>query len=338
MHLRLLLAALLSLLPQPALALNIVLTNDDGLTSNVKALYDALKAEGHDVVVSVPCVNQSGMGAAIKFLEPLTPLTSACRNGAARVGDPGAGPMTKPGFSSDFYYVNGTPVMAALYGIDVPAVARWGKAPDLLLSGPNEGQNVGFIVISSGTVSNAQYGAIRGIPSVALSAGVDTVDNVNLSNPKSAKIAQLTVRLIGWLRSMAGASALLPPGMALNVNFPDVLDGANWRSSRIGDYSKYKVRFTEHLPLPPGARDLRGCGCSYPGVTIEANPEPNSEKQSQDESVVYRSDIAVTAMQVGYDHRPAGQDWLRSRIKRLTTAEGTVRAIWRRAEGAGNRR
>lgn len=46
-------AALLGL-AAPAFAANILLINDDGLTSNAKALYEALKAEGHDVIVSVP--------------------------------------------------------------------------------------------------------------------------------------------------------------------------------------------------------------------------------------------------------------------------------------------
>ena len=54
----------------PAQAENILITNDDGLTSNLKALYTALKAQGHDVIVSVPCQGQSGMGAAIKFMRP----------------------------------------------------------------------------------------------------------------------------------------------------------------------------------------------------------------------------------------------------------------------------
>ena len=69
----------------PAAARNIVLTNDDGLTSNILALYHALKSQGHDVVVSVPCTNQSGMGAAAYFSRPVTPLTAACRNAAGTV-------------------------------------------------------------------------------------------------------------------------------------------------------------------------------------------------------------------------------------------------------------
>ncbi|MDU9020711.1 MAG: 5'/3'-nucleotidase SurE, partial [Acinetobacter baumannii] len=56
---------ILSLCTTPAFALNILLVNDDGLTSNIKALYDELKANGHNVLVSVPCSPQSGRGGAI---------------------------------------------------------------------------------------------------------------------------------------------------------------------------------------------------------------------------------------------------------------------------------
>ncbi|MGY8790760.1 MAG: 5'/3'-nucleotidase SurE, partial [Pseudomonadales bacterium] len=153
---RLVLATSLVAFSLNASALNIMLSNDDGLTSNIKALYKTLKTAGHDVIVSTPCQGQSGMGAAILLLEPLTPLTKACLNNAATAGDAGAGPVSKveKGFNySDFSYVNGTPIMATAYGLDILAPARWGSAPDLVISGPNQGQNVGSIVVSSGTVS-----------------------------------------------------------------------------------------------------------------------------------------------------------------------------------------
>ena len=80
-------AAALAALCGNASALNILLTNDDGLSANVKALYSALKGAGHDVVVSVPCQNQSGKGASINYLTPLVTLSKACRNGAAAAGE-----------------------------------------------------------------------------------------------------------------------------------------------------------------------------------------------------------------------------------------------------------
>jgi len=33
--------------------------------------------------------------------------------------------------------------------------------------------------------------------------------------------------------------------------------------------------------------------------------------------VVFKTKVAVTAMQVGFDHRPAGQQWLRLRLRDL---------------------
>jgi 5'/3'-nucleotidase SurE len=174
---------------------------------NLVALYEALKTAGHDVIVSVPCTGQSGRGGAIVMYstDVIVPdndksqieAEGGCHNGAAPTGAPAVGRFTKAGFTNgDFYYVHGTPVMATMYGLDVLASARWGKDPDLVLSGPNEGQNVGLIINGSGTVGNVQFAAGRGLPSIALSAGTDTVDNVNLADPDSAVVSQLTVKLL----------------------------------------------------------------------------------------------------------------------------------------------
>lgn len=280
---------------QTVFAKNIVLTNDDGLTSNVKALYEELKAQGHDVIVSVPCTGQSGMGAAVKFMRPLGPLAADCLNGAAKAGDPGAGPMTRAGFGADWHYVDGTPVMATLYGIDVLAEARWGKAPDLVLSGPNEGQNVGHIVISSGTVSNVQYAAVRGIPAIALSAGMGTVDNASLANPASKVVAGLTTTLLTALERAEKGGRMIPRGITLNVNFPDKLEGAIWVMTQIGSYDVYDATFVTNL----GRSGL-------PGVAIGPATKKPTPDQKNDESVAIQNAITVSAMQIGYE-APATQ-------------------------------
>ena len=58
--------ALLSALTTPAAALNIVLTNDDGFeTANIQALYRALSAAGHDVILSAPYAGQSGTSGMV---------------------------------------------------------------------------------------------------------------------------------------------------------------------------------------------------------------------------------------------------------------------------------
>lgn len=318
---RLLLPALaLSLIASPARAENILITNDDGLTSNVKALYDALKAAGHDVIVSVPCQGQSGMGAAAKFMRPLSPLAADCLHGAAKKGDPGAGPMTRAGFERDFYYVDGTPVMATLYGIDVVAAKRWGRAPDLILSGPNEGQNVGLIVISSGTVSNTQYGTARGIPSVALSAGTNSTGDAALANPQSVVVAGLSVRLVDTLLAGKQGGRILPPGVALNVNFPDKLEGAHWQVTRIGTYQTYEVTFAQDLGSTPAAQAFGLKAAGLPGIALGFNRAAPDKSQSSDESVVYKTAIAVSPMQLGYEPQGRIAPWIRSGLPALVKA------------------
>ncbi|MGN5764351.1 5'/3'-nucleotidase SurE [Acinetobacter calcoaceticus] len=300
-------------------ALNILIVNDDGLTSNVKALYDELKANGHSVLVSVPCSPQSGRGGAIVMYS--TSVISAdndkqiaaengCHNGAAVIGAPAAGPFSKAGYNNgDWNYVHGTPVMATAYGLDVVANKRWGKAPDLVLSGPNEGQNVGRVVVHSGTIGNVQFSAARGIPSIALSADSNTVDDKTLNNPNSVIVAKQTVLLLKELQNKAGQGALLPKGISLNVNFPKNLNiSTPFAFSKIGSYDLYNFNFKV-------SKDDKGAN-QY-GLGFGMNSSAPTAAQATDESAVVQSKIAVTAMQVAYDHRPAAQEWLKIRLKNL---------------------
>ncbi len=320
-----LVAASLTCIATAAQARNIVITNDDGLTSNVVALYDALKKDGHDVIVSVPCKNQSGMGAAILIARPLAPLADACLNAAAEAGDAGAGSMTRKGMDADFYYVDGTPVMALVYGLDIVAAQRWGKEPDLVLSGPNEGQNVGAIILSSGTVSAAQYAAVSGLPAIALSAGPATEDD-ELDGPQSAKVGALTAQLVSLLDKRADGGAMLPDGFALNVNFPDNLDNPVWKVSRIGTYNAYKMGFVQSMvkeasPTMAAMAKARGMELpDLPGISFGFNDAKPSPDQMLDESVVYKTAIAVSPMQAGYEYRSHPKaDWLAGYLTGLTT-------------------
>jgi len=263
------------------------------------------------------------MGAALKIGRAIGPLEADCRNGAAKAGAPGAGPVTRADVKAgDFHYVDGTPVMAMSYGADVLARKRWGRPPDLVLSGPNEGQNVGAIILSSGTVSAAQAAAVRGLPAIALSAGGNTVDDDRLAHPDSARVAALSAQLVSRLDRLAGKAAMLPRGMALNVNFPDSLEGAQWRASRIGTYNSYAMRFVEDMAKdasPTVAAMAKQHGFSLPhlpGLVVEMNGDAPSETEKDDESVIYKTAIAVSPMQAGYE--PAALDgWARWLVRAL---------------------
>ncbi|XZG71119.1 5'/3'-nucleotidase SurE [Chitinibacteraceae bacterium HSL-7] len=313
---RLALALLAAGLATPSFALNILVSNDDGFASaNVRALYTTLKNAGHDVIVSAPCQNQSGKGASLNFLTPLTPLTKACRGGTVAAGAPGVG--ADPGIA-DIHYVDGTPVMSVMYGLDVLAPARWGKAPDVVISGPNEGQNLGAIVNTSGTVSNAIFAANRGLPAIAISADANTTDNAALG----AEAATLTLKLLDALIAKAGTGPLLPAGVALNVNLPKFESGhgsgVKWTFSRFGSYSTLKPKFVSDLSKDPVAAGYGLGGYAFPGVTFEMGGNTPTAAQQQDEAALNAAGWAtVTVMQVGFEARPQAQQWLKLRLGNL---------------------
>ncbi|MFX5522134.1 5'/3'-nucleotidase SurE, partial [Acinetobacter baumannii] len=67
--------------------------------------------------------------------------------------------------ANGFYYLNGTPsdcVHVALTGL-------LKERPDLIVSGINQGQNMGDDTLYSGTVAAATEGFLFGIPSIAFS-------------------------------------------------------------------------------------------------------------------------------------------------------------------------
>ena len=315
---RLLLTLSVATLASPSFALNILLTNDDGVAAaNLRALYAKLKAAGHDVIVSAPCQDQSGKGASMNFLTPLTPLAKACRGGLIPAGSPGAG--KEPG-NIDFNYVDGTPVMATLYGLDVLAPARWGKAPDLVISGPNEGQNVGSIVTSSGTVSNAIIAAGRGLPTLAFSADTSTKAD-NTTSAIHNEVASLVQSFITALQKRQGSGPLLPAGVTLNIHFPkfDVGTSASlpWSFTRFGSYNSLSPKFVTDLSQDPIAKSYGLGAYAYPGISFGTASAPTASQADNEAAANAAGKITVTAMQVGYEARPQAQQWLRLRLRDL---------------------
>lgn len=181
----------------PTYAVNILITNDDGYAApNIQALYAALKAQGHDVIMSAPSEDQSGTSASMNWFQNVTFHT-----------DPS---------NADINLVDGTPAMAVLYGLEILSKARWGTYPDLVISGPNEGNNIGILTNHSGTVGAAVTALYRGIPAVAVSADRDTdVDGTE------EMVAQATLKVIN---AMLRRTPILPPGTGINLNIPSLVD------------------------------------------------------------------------------------------------------------------
>lgn len=261
----------------PAHAINILLCNDDGITAaNIRALKARLLAAGHSVAIAAPIDNQSGRGGYISFLAPVGKLLGTER-GAVALGLPKdtAGIGTDPS-DADVSYVNGTPVAACLYGIDVLARKKWNAQPDLVISGPNEGNNTGHINASSGTFNNLLYAVNRNLPAMAVSDFTSTQVTWSTSLPtthRAYEVADIVVRLVKGLvdnKAVAGG-LLMPVGVGLNVNVPDFAAGAGtaqqFKFTKVGKATAYGPAFFEKLSDSPLAM-AAGVNYALPGISL----------------------------------------------------------------------
>ena len=123
--------------------MKILISNDDGYQApGIMALYDALK-DIADVEVVAPELNNSAKSNALTLNGPLTVTTA----------------------SNGFRYVNGTPADC----VHIALTGLLGYRPDLVVSGINNGANMGDDTIYSGTVGAAMEGFLFGIPAIAFS-------------------------------------------------------------------------------------------------------------------------------------------------------------------------
>lgn len=163
--------------------MHILVSNDDGyLAPGIVALAAAMRQLG-EVTVIAPEQNHSGASNSLTLSRPLSVSRA----------------------DSGVYFVNGTPsdcVHVALTGL-------LDRQPDLVVSGINNGQNMGDDTIYSGTVAAAMEGYLFGIPALAFSL----VDKGWGQLDAAAAVARQVVE-----RFMAEP---LPGPVLLNVNIPN---------------------------------------------------------------------------------------------------------------------
>jgi len=172
----LLLACAGLLLSAPALALNILLTNDDGYRHpNIRALYQELKAQGHTVRIAAPYADQSGRAGAFLYGREVVPAYPD----SYYVKTTQDGTCQSPACAGQEVTVeiSGTPVMAALYGLE-KVLPR----ADLVISGPNVGNNLGYVNNFSGTFNAALIALHSGVPALAVSADLKERDAAGVAD------------------------------------------------------------------------------------------------------------------------------------------------------------
>lgn len=137
--------------------MRIMLTNDDGYrASGINALYNALTARGHQVVIVAPELNSSGASQSIAVYSPIS---------ISKVSD-------------TIYYVTSTPADSVRLGLQV-VYGNPNNYPDLVLSGINLGENISEDVLYSGTVGAAREATLQGIPGIAFSTFGPTFDHMD---------------------------------------------------------------------------------------------------------------------------------------------------------------
>jgi len=208
---RLLFLLLASLATSHALALNILLTNDDGWQApGIQSLYKTLTAAGHQVTLVAPASDQSGRGGAMN-----TDVGGYVT--VTRVGD-------------NMWSVDGTPTDSVRAGLQV--ILRE-TPPDIVISGSNFGQNLGRSgAHQSGTVNAALQAAFLGYPAIAISVGLrfEEFDAKPHRFPSTIATFERTANLLAAMLhqlQLASPERLLPAGLALNINVP-----AGWQPER----------------------------------------------------------------------------------------------------------
>ncbi|ARS91177.1 5'/3'-nucleotidase SurE [Natrarchaeobaculum aegyptiacum] len=172
-------------------ALEILLTNDDGIdAAGIRALYDALSAHANVTVVA-PVDDQSATGRSISH--------------EVDVIDHELG-----------YAVDGTPADCVVAGL-----AELGPFPDLVVSGCNEGANLGEYVLGrSGTVSAAVEAAFFDVPAIATSMFVPIEDGPVSAVEFESEDFEEATRVTSFLAEHALEAGVFEHAAYLNVNVP----------------------------------------------------------------------------------------------------------------------
>jgi 5'-nucleotidase len=163
--------------------MKILVSNDDGYFSPGIAALARVASEFGEVTVIAPERDRSGSSNSLTLDRPLSVRTAA----------------------SGFLYVNGTPTDCVHVGI----TGMLGGPPDLVVSGINDGPNMGDDTIYSGTVAAAMEGFLLGVPAIAFSLARRGFEH--LATAEHA------------VREILSRFALRRPAepMLLNVNIPD---------------------------------------------------------------------------------------------------------------------
>lgn len=186
---------------------HLLLTNDDGIDAPGIEVSRQLLEKDHALSIIAPLANRSATGHAISLAQPIRIF-----------------PRPPAGMEADRLAVDGTPADTMKYALK----NHLRTPPDLVVSGINNGLNLGVNVLYSGTVAAALEAVVHGIPAVAVS-----VENYHAPDWESAR--RVLPEIVALALTLAAEAPEGAPAFCLNVNIPDL------PSERIRG-----IRFTRH--------------------------------------------------------------------------------------------
>jgi 5'-nucleotidase len=215
----------------------ILLSNDDGYRAEgLAALAAAIKPLGNVTTVA-PDRNRSGASNSLTLDVPVRAVR----------------------YDTDAYYVNGTPtdcVHLAISGL-------FDFEHDIVVSGVNDGANLGDDTLYSGTVAAAVEGRFLGLPAIAVSLVLTPDSPRNFAS--AANVAAQLVQRMAKDRFQGQEKGPI----ILNVNVPDLADGQlkGLRVTRLGNRHRSKPIVKA---LDPRGRDVYWVGNA--GAGQDAGP------------------------------------------------------------------
>tara|TARA_Y100000589_G_scaffold317665_1_gene344046 strand:+ start:2037 stop:2831 length:795 start_codon:yes stop_codon:yes gene_type:complete len=196
-------------------SLNILISNDDGIFSDgIKSLARKALERGHKVTVVCPDQERSATGHGLTLQNPI------------RIENADA--LFEKGITA--WGCSGTPADCVKLALS----ELLDKKPDLVLSGVNQGPNLGTDIFCSGTVAAAMEGTLENIPSMAISLASFKCRNFEFASEVALKIAEQALKST-W-----------PKSLLLNLNIPpceaNEIIGGSWTRLSI---RKYKNQFSK---------------------------------------------------------------------------------------------
>ena len=217
--------------------MTILLSNDDGVDAEGLTYLARAIQQLADIQVVAPDRNRSGASNSLTLSVPLRA-------------------NTRP---NGWISVQGTPTDC----VHLAVTGLLNETPALVISGINEGSNLGDDVWYSGTVAAAMEGRFLGLPSFAVSLASQNGRCEHYAT--AAEVAKLLAQHV--------MAEPLPPGTMLNVNVPDIpyTELCGYEVTRLGTRHRSEATIPQLDPRgkpiywigPSGKEDDAGPGTDF---------------------------------------------------------------------------